>query len=367
MVRSFAAMLTADLGLKPDGVLTMQMSLPRQAYPEKSQRAAFYEQLVARARELPGAGEAAAVNFLPMDRGGSTSSYFQIEGRPPFEKGREPFADWRVVTPGYFEAVGMPVVAGRGFTERDDERAPFVCLVNESLARRYFPEGAVGGRLLVNEKEGPWEIVGVVPDTKDEDFDAEPELGFYRPMRQDPWWSMALVVRAEGGDAAALAPGVRDAVRALDRELPVYNVRTLRDIVDEALSAQRVMVFTLAFFALGALVLAAVGLYAVMSYTVAQRTHEIGIRLALGAEGRDVLRLVLWQGVGLALVGLAVGVGLSLAVTRVMSSILHEVSPTDPLVFGGVALVLGLTALLACYVPARRATRVDPMEALRYE
>ena len=367
MVRSFVSMLTADLGIRPDGVLTMQMSLPRPAYPEKSQRADFYERLAARAGELPGAAGAAAVNFLPMDRGGTSSSYFEIEGRPPFEKASRPYAEWRVVTPGYFEAIGMPVLEGRGFNAGDDERAPFVCLVNRSLARRFFPEGAVGRRLVVNEEEGPWEIVGVVPDTKDEDFEEEPELGFYRPLRQDPWWSMALVVRAERGDPAQLAPAAREAVRALDRELPIYNVRTLRDIVDEALSAQRVMVFTLAFFALGALVLAAVGLYAVMSYTVAQRTHEIGIRLALGAEGRDVLRLVLWQGVGLAVAGLGVGLGLSLVVTRVMASILHEVSPTDPLVFAGVAFVLGLTALVACYVPARRATRVDPMEALRYE
>ncbi|HEV3469186.1 MAG TPA: ABC transporter permease [Pyrinomonadaceae bacterium] len=366
-IRSFAGMLTADLGLRPDGVLTMEMSLPRAAYPEKSQRAEFYEQLVARVRALPGVSEAGVVNFLPMSRSGTSSSNFNIAGRPAFDKGREPYAEWRVVTPGYFEAAGTPLLAGRGFNERDDERAPRVCVVTESLARTYFPEGAVGQGLVVNEDEGPWEIVGVAADTKDEDFEEEPELGFYRPMRQDPWWAMSLVVRAESGDATALAAAVRGEVRALDRDLPVYNVRTLRDIVDETLSAHRLMVSMLGFFAFGALVLAAVGLYAVMSFSVTQRTHEIGIRMALGAQRGDVMRLVLWQGVVLTGVGLVAGLALARLVTRVMASILYGVSPNDPAVFGSVALVLGLTALLACYVPARRATRVDPMVALRHE
>jgi len=366
-IRSFVGMLTADLGLRPDGVLTMEMALPRAAYPEKSQRVAFYEQLVARAKALPGVSEAAVVNFLPMSRSGTSSSYFEIEGRPAFEKGREPYAEWRVVTPGYFEAAGTPLLEGRGFTERDDEQAVLVCIVTESLARRYFPGGATGQRLIVNKDEGPWEIVGVAADTKDEDFDVEPELGFFRPMRQDPWWAMGLLVRTAGGDATALAPAVRGELRALDPELPVYNVRTLRDIVDETLSTHRLMVIMLGFFALGALILAAVGLYAVVSYTVAQRTHEIGIRMALGAQGGDVLRLVLWQGFVLALAGLGAGLVLALLATRVMTSILQGVSATDPLVFGGVSFVLGLAALLACYVPARRATRVDPMVALRHE
>jgi putative ABC transport system permease protein len=368
-IRSFAGMLTADLGLRPDGVLTMEMSLPRAAYPEVPQQVAFYERLVERVEGLPGVRAAGVVNSIPMSRGGTSSSNFSIVGRQPFPRGAEPFAEYRVVTPRYFEAAGTPILRGRGFTPADDAQAPRVIVINETFARGFFPDGdAVGQRIVIDSDEGPLEIVGVAADTKDEDFNNEgAEAGLYRPLRQSAWRSMGLLVRAET-DAAGLARAVRAEVTALDKDLPVYNVRTLRDIADEAVSAQRLMVIMLGFFAAGALVLAAVGLYAVMSYTVAQRTHEIGIRMALGAQGGDVLRLVLGQGVGLTLAGLAAGLVFALLVaTPVMSKILYGVSPTDPLVFTVVAAVLGLTALLACYVPARRATRVDPMVALRHE
>jgi putative ABC transport system permease protein len=369
MVRSFVEMMRADLGLRPDGVLTAEMSLPRAAYPEKRQQINFYEQLATRVKSLPGVRDAAAINFVPVSRGGTTSSNFTIEGQPEPPKGRKPFANYLVITPNYFETAGTPVLRGRGFTDADDERSRPVCIVTDSLARHFFAEGnAVGHRLVVNEKDGPWEIVGVVSDVKNEDLEEGPEWGFYRPLRQDPWWTMALMVRADGaGDATALAPAVRGEVRALDRDLPIYNVRTMRDIVDEAASAKRLMMVMLAFFALGALVLASVGLYSVMSYTVAQRTHEIGIRMALGAQARDILRLVLGQGLLLTLIGLGLGLVGSYYLSRVMKSILYGISATDPLVFAGVALVLALAALLACFVPARRATKVDPMVALRYE
>jgi putative ABC transport system permease protein len=369
MVRSFHEMLKADLGLRPEGVLVMEMSLPRTAYPENAQRANFYEQLVARASALPGVTSAAAINFVPMSRGGTTSSSFRVDGQPAPPPDRRPYADHLVVTPGYFEAAGTPVVRGRGFTPADDERAPLVCIVNEALARRHFPgEDAVGQRLVISEKDGPWEIVGVAANVKNEDMDEEAELAFYRPLRQDPWYTLSLVVRAgEGATATGLTPAVRGEVKALDAALPVYNVRTMSEVVEEAVSPKRLTMLLLAFFALGALVLAAVGLYAVMSYAVAQRRHEIGIRLALGAQGGDILRLVLSQGLVLTLIGLVLGLVGALMLTRLMASILYGVSATDPLVFGGVALVLALSALLACYLPARRATKVDPMIALRYE
>jgi putative ABC transport system permease protein len=369
MVRSFYEMLRADLGLRPDGVLVMEMSLPRAAYAEEAQRSNFYGQLVARTSALPGVTSAAAVNFVPMNRGGRTSSGFHVDGRPEPPPDRRPIADHNVVTPGYFEAVGTPVVRGRGFTPADDERAPKVCVVNESLARKFFPGGdAVGGRIVVASDEGPLEIVGVAADVKNEDMDDDEELAFYRPYRQDAWYTMALIVRAGAGATATdLAPAVRGEVKALDAGLPVYNVRTMSDVVDEAVSPKRLTMSLMAFFAVGALLLSAVGLYAVMSYAVAQRRHEIGIRLALGAQGRDILTLVLSQGLVLTLIGLALGLAGALAVTRVMASILYGVSATDPLVFGGVALVLAAAALLACYLPARRATKVDPMIALRYE
>jgi putative ABC transport system permease protein len=369
MVRSFYEMMRADLGLRPDGVLTAQMSLPNAAYPEKAQRVAFYERLVARVRALPGVASAAAVSSVPMSRAGNLSSQFYVEGRPAPPPDRRPYADYTVVTPGYFETAGTRVVRGRAFDESDDERARPVCVINETLARRMFPgEDPVGRHLVVSDDEPPWEIVGVAADVKNENLEQEAEWEFYRPHRQEPWYTMALVVRAgEGATATGLAPAVRGEVKALDAGLPVYDVRTMGDVVDEAVSPKRLTMFLLAFFALGALLLAAVGLYAVMSYAVAQRRHEIGIRLALGAQGRDILRLVLTHGLVLTLIGLALGLGLGLVVTRVMASILYGVSATDPLVFGGVALVLAVAAFLACYLPARRATKVDPMVALRYE
>ena len=369
MVRSFVEMMSADLGVRPEGVLTLQMSLPRAGYPEPAQRAQFYEQLVERVRAVPGVASAGVINYVPMDRSGNSSSQFHVEGEPAPPQDRRPYANYVVVSPGYFEAAGARLLRGRGFGGGDDERAPRVCVVNESLARRHFPAGdAVGRRIVISDDEGPWEIVGVSADVKNEDLDEQAELEFYRPLRQDPWYTMALVVRAgQGATPAGLAPSVRGEVRALDAGLPVYNVRTMQDVVDEAVSPKRLTMFLMAFFAAGALVLAAVGLYAVMSYVVAQRRHEIGIRLALGAQGGDILRLVLTQGLVLTLAGLGLGLVGALMLTRVMASILYGVSATDPLVFGGVALALAGSALLACYLPARRATRVDPMVALRYE
>ncbi|MET0646009.1 MAG: ABC transporter permease, partial [Pyrinomonadaceae bacterium] len=353
MVRSFYEMMRADLGLKPDGVLVLQMSLPRAGYPEEAQRRSFYERLVERVGALPGVDSAAAINFVPMSREGNMSSNFHVEGEPAPPPDRRPHANYNVITPGYFETAGTRLLGGRVFTDADDERAPKVCIVNDSLARRFFPRGdAVGRRLVISDEEGPWEIVGVAADVKNEDMDTEAELAFYRPLRQDPWYTMALVVRAvEGASAAGLAPSVRGEVKALDAGLPIYDVRPLRDVVDEAVSPKRLTMFLMAFFAVGALLLAAVGLYAVMSYVVAQRRHEIGIRLALGAQGGDILRLVLSQGLVLTFVGLALGLAGALMLTRVMASILYGVSATDPLVFGGVALVLACAALLACFIP----------------
>jgi putative ABC transport system permease protein len=240
-------------------------------------------------------------------------------------------------------------------------------VVSEALARRFFPEGGdVGGHIVIDDKDGPLEVVGVAADVKDEDIEEEPELGIYIPYRQDPWWKMGLVVRAQG-DPSGLAPLLREEVRALDRDLPVYNVRTMQTIIDETLSPKRLAMFMFAFFAVCALVLAAVGIYAVMSYAVTQRTHEIGVRMALGAQARDIFRLVVGHGVVLTLVGVGLGAAGAVVLTQLMSTLLFEVKATDPLAFAGGAAVLIVTALVACYVPARRAMKVDPMTALRYE
>ena len=364
MVRSFFVMVRADLGLDPRGVLKADMSLSNEAYPDE-RKVEFYHRLVERVEALPGVRAAAAVNTVPMSRSGTTSTTFQIVGRPPFDKSARPYADYRIVTPRYFQAAGTRLVRGRGFDDRDDGRSRRVVIVSDSFARRFFPGGdALGQHLTVWEE--PLEIVGVAADVKDDDLDDKPALAIYLPLRQDPWGTMSLVVRTDS-DPESLAAAVRGEVRALDPDLPVYDVRTLQSVVDEAVSPKRLAMMLMAFFAAGALLLSAVGLYSVMSYTVAQRRHEIGIRMALGAQAGDILRLVLSQGLVLALVGLGAGLAGALALTRVMASILHGVSATDPVVFGGVAVVLGLAALLACYVPARRATKVHPMVALRYE
>ena len=242
-----------------------------------------------------------------------------------------------------------------------------VPFINESLARRHFPAGdAIGKRLIFNDKEGPLEIVGICADVKNEDLDEEADMTAYRPFLQEPWWSMALVARTNS-DPVQLAPLVRGEVRAIDAEQPVYNIKTMEQIIDESVSAKRLAMLLLVFFAFGALLLAAIGIYAVMSYAVTSRAHEIGIRMALGAQPRDILRLIIKQGLILTAVGVGLGLLGALALTRAMTEILYGVKATDPLTFVGLSVLLSIVAFVACFVPARRATRVDPMVALRYE
>jgi putative ABC transport system permease protein len=366
MIRSFVQLMRSDLGVNASNVLTMELSIPRLKYPEEQQRVNFYQELVGRVQNLPGVTEAAAVNYVPMGRS-SSSSNFRIDGQPAPPKGKEPYADYRVVTRRYFEAVGTPVRQGRAFTEADKKDSPLVVIINEQLARRYFPKGdALGKRLIVNEKEGALEIVGVAADVKNDDLDEEAEMTVYRPFGQEPWWSMALVVRTNS-DPAQLAPAVRGEVRAIDPEQPVYNVKTMEQIVDESISAKRVAMMMLGFFAFGALLLATIGIYAVMSYAVTARAHEIGIRMALGAQPLDILKLIIRQGLLLTLAGVGLGLLGAFLLTRAMTEMLYGVNPTDPLTFVGISVLLSVVAFMACYIPARRATRVDPMTALRYE
>jgi putative ABC transport system permease protein len=366
MIRSFLHLVSANFGLNPANVLTMELSIPRVKYPEEQQRVNFYQELLGRLRNLPGVERAAAVNYVPMGHDNSGSN-FRIDGQPAPAKGKEPVTDYRVVTPQYFEAIGTSIRQGRAFTEQDKKDAPRVCIINERLARRYFPDGdALGHRIVFNDEDGPVEIVGVAADVRNDDLEEEANLTTYLPFLQEPWWAMALIVRATS-DPVALAPIVRNEVLAIDSEQPVYNVMTMEQVIDETISPKRLTMFLLAFFAVGALLLAAIGIYAVISYSVTQRTHEIGIRMALGAQPRDILRLVVKQGLILTAIGVGLGLVGAFALTWAMTEMLNGVGATDPLTFISISLLLSIISLAACLIPARKATRVDPMVALRYE
>src|SRR5215207_5627965 len=371
LVKSFARLQAVDPGFDAEGVLTMRVSLPGARYKEPARKAEFYAALMERVQALPGVESASATLSLPL--GGSNYSVgrgFIREGRPetPEEADNAAYA---VVTPDYFRALRIPLRAGRVFDERDDMESAKVVVINEAFARKAFAgEDALGQRIQIwRDEKFPREIVGVVGDTKPQALDAaDPALQMYVPHRQDgTWGGLSLVLRARGAEADPLVRGVREEVRALDRELPVYDVKTMGKVVADSTAYRRVAMFLMAGFACAALLLAGVGLYGVVSYTVAQRTHEIGVRLALGARGRDILGLVVRQGMLLTLAGLGLGLACAFALTRLIAGLLYGVSAADPAVYVVVSLLLAAVALLACLVPARRATKVDPMVALRYE
>jgi putative ABC transport system permease protein len=369
LVKSFLRLSSVDLGFKPTNVLSMQLSLPRAAYPNHRQRAAFYDQLVTRVESLPGVQAAGTVSELPLS-GQESDTFFNIEGKPGAAFGNtENSADIRGVSPAYFQALGVPLVRGRFFDRRDGFDAPKVVIVNESFVNRFLPGEDPLGKYLIIDFGEPFkaEIVGVVGGVRHRSLaQPAPSEEMYVSVLQAPMWGTNLVVRA-AGDPAQLTAAIRGEVQSLDKDLPVYNVKTMEQHVSESASQPRFRTLLLGLFACVALLLASIGIYGVISYSVTQRTHEIGLRVALGAQRGDVLRLVVWQGMRLALVGILVGVAGAFLVTRVMSSFLFGVSATDPLTFAGVSLLLAVVSFLACYLPARRATKVDPMVALRYE
>ncbi|HEX8115778.1 MAG TPA: ABC transporter permease, partial [Pyrinomonadaceae bacterium] len=366
LLKSFSRLLAVDPGLDPHNVLTLDVALPPAKYKEPQRIKDFYERLTQEAAALPGVQAAGLVSILPL-AGDDSSNFVQIEGRAPLPPGQAMRAGRRNVSADYFRAIGIPVKRGRALAASDAEGAQPVLVINESLARSFFPdEDPVGKRVRTGDKS-PWvEIVGVVGDVRHRglDVDARPEMFF--PHTQTPSRRMTLVVRSSG-DPAALAAPLRERVRSIDRDQPVGNVKTMEEWVSESVASRRFTAALLGVFAAAAAALAALGLYGVVSYSVAQRTHEIGLRVALGARPRDVLRLVIGQGMTLTLVGTAVGVAAALALTRVITGLLFGVGATDPAVFVAVPLLLLVVALLACYLPARRATKVDPMVALRYE
>src|SRR5882672_3185962 len=368
LIRSFLQLVRTDAGFNPDNLVTMSLVLPAAKYKEEPQRAAFYSDLVHRVQAMPGVESAAAVNYLPL--GGSNSSdAFLIEGVPEPPLGQEFVGRYRVCTPDYFRTMGIPVLKGRGFTEQDKAGAPPVVVVNETLARKYWPnQDPIGKRMRFTGpiERNPWmQVVGVVQDVKHE-MNLPITEDFYVPHAQDAWQSMVLVAKTRV-DPLTLAAPIRQEVGTIDKDQPVFDVRTMRDVRAISLALYSFSSVMLSIFAGVALLLAAIGIYGVMSYAVTQRTQEIGIRMALGARVRDVLKLVVRNGMSLAVIGVIVGLAGAYGLTRLLSSLLVGVAPTDLVTFSIVTFALLVVALLACYIPARRATKVDPLVALRYE
>jgi predicted permease len=370
LARSFVELQRVDPGFRPDGVITFDVSLPDSKYEELPAVRAFAGGLLDELRGLPAARSAALAFGIPLT-GFDYSLSLEIAGRPPAPPEAMLTTEIRVATPEYFATMGIPIVRGRGFTSTDREGSPQVVVINRAAVRRFFPqEDPLGKRVSLGwSRDGVrmgGEIVGIIGDVRQFSLDSEVQPEMYMSFEQWPVQSISAVVRTSA-EGAALATAVRALVHELDPDLPVVGFRALDDVVSESVSQPRFYSLLLAAFAVVALLLASVGIYGVIAYGVAQRTHEIGIRVALGASGARVLRTVVGQGLALALLGVALGVAIALWVTRALASLLYGVTATDPLTFAGVGLLLLAVAALACWVPARRAASIDPMVALRSE
>lgn len=369
LLRSFVRVTAVDPGVRTANILTMNVSLPEVKYDTPLKRGNFYKHLIERLDALPGVRSAGAVGFLPLRV--SILSFriwvnsFTIEGRPPVPQDQQPQADYRTATPDYFNTMGIALRQGRLFDQHDDQDAKRVVLVNEAMVRKHFAhENPLGQHIVTG---GSMEIVGVVADAKLYGLDSPVEPAMYVPHAQhSSESSMALVVRTEG-DPAAMASAVRREILKLDPEQPISNVRTMEKVLSDSLMLRRIAMLLIAVFASLALTLATVGIYGLTAYSVSRRTHEIGLRVALGASQSQILRLVVGRGLVVSLIGAIIGVAAAFELTRGLSGMLYGVTATDPLVFAGVPLLLIAVSVLASYVPARKATRIDPLAALRYE
>jgi len=368
MTKSFLRLQQVDPGFDATNVVSMNIALPTSKY-RAQQLNNFYDQLFERIRNVPGVKSVGGINPLPLG-GTNISLSVLVEGAPAVALTDRPSVGVRVVTPGYFQTMSIPILKGRAFTEQDRDNSPNVILVNEALASRFWPnQDAIGKRLDFEEDSGKqvWrEIVGVVGNVKHKALATEVMPEAYFPYKQDPENFMGLVVRT-ASDPVSMIPAIRNQVLSIDKDQPVSDIMTMEQRLAKSVAASRFVMLLLGSFSVLALGLAAVGIYGVMSYLVTQRTQEIGVRMALGAQKRDVLKLVVRRGMVLAIIGTALGLVASLALTRLMRSLLFEVTPTDWLTFVITSVVLLTVALLACYIPARRATKVDPLVALRYE
>ena len=368
LVRTFVELTHVDLGIDPNNVVTLGLRLPDYKYPSGSQQAIFFRELMRKIESIPGVKSAGA-------DGGGANVFFRPEGQPAAVPGQEPTATFKIVTPDFLKAIGTHLLDGREFSERDNEGAAPVAIISETLARRYWPHSSPLGRHLTvlarvysGKNSGstqPLEIIGVAKDVRNYDL-WRPEAAIYVPFFQNPVPGVFLVVRT-AVPPLSVVPPLREAVQALDKDQPVNDIQTMSDIVSQTYGSIRFPMTLLWIFSALALLLSAVGVFGVMSYTVSRRTQEVAIRISLGASRSDVLRLVLREGLGVTLIGVGLGLVGALAVSRLLASYVYGISATDPLTFAVASLLLTFVALLACYLPARRAARVDPIVALRYE
>jgi putative ABC transport system permease protein len=372
MIKSFYLLTGVDPGFQPDNTLTMRMELSGGKYGDPVRRRAFYDQMLQQLQSIPGVQSAGVITQLPLTTQGLSFS-FSLEGQPPMPASGLPQAAFRVISQDYFRAMGIPLLRGRSFTPQDTADAQAVVVINRTMAERFWPgQEALGKRFKIGSSDNPnplMVVVGVVGDVRQNSLDQVLKPEMYVSHLQDRRFFAIprdLVARTTG-DPLALAAAVRAEIWKLDRDLPLYQVRTMEQVLAASVTGQRFNMLLLTVFAALALLLAAVGIYGLMSYATAQRTREIGVRLALGARAGDVLRLVMEQGLILTISGVAVGLAGAFALTRVMTGLLFGVSATDPMTFTSIAALLTLVSLLACWIPARRAAKVDPMVALRCE
>jgi putative ABC transport system permease protein len=371
LFRSFLRLQSVNAGFTPQQVLTARLVPSGAGLRVSMDYIKFYDQVLARVRAIPGVQQVGLISTLPLRKGPTTG--FRIEGRPilPFDKWVP--TNFRSVSPDYFQAMNIPIMQGRAFTEQDDANAPApLVMINQALAQRDFPgENAVGKRLTlknttVNNQPVWFEIIGVTANVRSAELREEAPPEFYFTTKQSPLDQMTLVVRSTV-DPASLAPSLRQAVAEVNKSVPLSDIQTMEHIVSESVTQPRFNLFLLGLFSGIALLLSAAGIYGVTAYTVTQRTQELGIRLALGAQVRDILKMILAQGMIVIGIGLVIGLAAAVALTRLMRSLLFGIGENDLVTFGAITLVLLLVALAACYIPARRAAKVDPLIALRYE
>jgi len=370
LLRSFDRLLRADLGFRPDELLTVRLELPAGKYGRDGLRNQFAQALVEKLAAVPGVQSAAVASRLPLQ--GWPQVITRVEGRPSPKPSEAPATGCAGVSPDYFRTLDIAVLRGRGFAPTDHAGAPRVGVINEAFARQFFPgEDPLGHRIEIGFDDPPqWiEIVGLARDARNESLEARPQEEVFVPLTQQSEFfgtAISVAMRTRPG-APHIVNALRQAVWSLDKHQPLHNLKPMKQVLFEATAQRRFTLIVLSVFAALALLLTLVGLYGVLAYAVSRRRREIGIRMALGAQRGNVLRLVLREGLLLAVGGIAAGLLGALAVVRVMGTLLYGIRPTDPVTFGAITLLLGAVALLACWLPARRAARVHPMEALRYE